>query len=109
MRDTETIGLALTAAETGHLVLSSLHCESAASAVERIVDAYPPSRQQQIRVQLADTLRAVVVQRLIPRARGSGRLVVLEVLRMTHAIGALIRDGKTTRSPPQFSLDNATA
>jgi twitching motility protein PilT len=97
MRDPETIGMALTAAETGHLVLSSLHSGSAASTVERIVDAYPPGRQGQIRVQLADALRAVVVQRLLPRARGSGRVVALEVLRVTHAVGALIREGKTSQ------------
>ena len=97
MRDPVTIGLALTAAETGHLVLSSLHARSAASAVERIVDAYPPERQAQIRVQLADALRAVVVQRLLPRARGAGRVPCVEVLRSTHAIAALIRDGKTAQ------------
>jgi twitching motility protein PilT len=97
MRDPETIGLALTAAETGHLVLSSLHSGSAASAVERIVDAYPPARQSQIRVQLADSLRAVVVQRLLPRARGGGRIPALEVLRVTHAVASLIREGKTAQ------------
>ncbi|HEY1695536.1 MAG TPA: PilT/PilU family type 4a pilus ATPase [Polyangiaceae bacterium] len=97
MRDPETIGLALTAAETGHLVLSSLHSGSAASTIERIVDAYPPARQGQIRVQLADALRAVVVQRLLPRARGTGRVVALEVLRVTHAVASLVRDGKTSQ------------
>jgi twitching motility protein PilT len=97
MRDPETIGLALTAAETGHLVLSSLHSGSAASAIERIVDAYPPGRQAQIRVQLADSLRAVVVQRLLPRARGGGRVVALEVLRVTHAVASMIREGKTAQ------------
>ena len=97
MRDPETIGLALTAAETGHLVLSSLHSGSAASAVERIVDAYPPARQSQIRVQLADSLRAVVVQRLLPRARGGGRIPALEVLRVTHAVASLIREGKAAQ------------
>ncbi|HEY2517347.1 MAG TPA: PilT/PilU family type 4a pilus ATPase [Polyangiaceae bacterium] len=95
MRDPETIGLALTAAETGHLVLSSLHSRSVASAVERIFDSYPPERQAQIRVQLADSLRAVIVQRLVPRARGEGRLPVLEVLRVNHAAAAMIRDAKT--------------
>jgi twitching motility protein PilT len=94
MRDPETIGLALTAAETGHLVLSSLHSGSAASAVERIVDAYPHARQTQVRTQLADSLRVVVVQRLLPRARGGGRIVALEVLRVTHAVASLIREGK---------------
>jgi twitching motility protein PilT len=97
MRDPETIGLALTAAETGHLVLSSLHSRSAASAIERIVDAYPPERQQQVRVQLADSLRAVVAQRLLPRAQGPGRVPVVEVLRVTHAVAAIVREGKTAQ------------
>jgi twitching motility protein PilT len=97
MRDPETISLALTAAETGHLVLASLHSRSAASAIERIIDAYPPERASQIRSQLADSLRAVIAQRLLPRARGSGRVVALEVLRANHAVAALIRDGKTAQ------------
>jgi twitching motility protein PilT len=97
MRDKETIGLALTAAETGHLVLSSLHSRSAASAIERIVDSYPPEGQGQVRAQLADSLRAVVVQRLLPRARGEGRIPAIEVLRVNHAVGALIREGKTAQ------------
>jgi twitching motility protein PilT len=95
MRDPETIGLALTAAETGHLVLASLHSRSAASAVERIVDTYAPERQQQIRVQLADALRVVVAQRLVPRASGEGRVLAVEVLRATHAVASAIRDAKT--------------
>jgi twitching motility protein PilT len=95
MRDPETISLALTAAETGHLVLASLHSRSAASAVERIIDSYPPERQQQIRVQLADALRAVIVQRLVPRASGEGRVLALEVLRTNHAIASAIREAKT--------------
>jgi twitching motility protein PilT len=97
MRDPETISLALTAAETGHLVLASLHSRSAASAIERIIDAYSPERASQIRSQLADSLRAVIAQRLLPRARGSGRVVALEVLRANHAVAALIRDGKTAQ------------
>jgi len=97
MRDPETIGLALTAAETGHLVLASMHSRSAASAVERIVDTYPPARQGQIRVQLADALQAVIVQRLLPRARGSGRLPAVEVLRVTHAVESMIREAKTSQ------------
>jgi twitching motility protein PilT len=97
MRDPQTIGLALTAAETGHLVLSSLHAPSAASAVERIVDAYPPERQAQIRVQLADALRAIVAQWLLPRSQGGGRLPVVEVLRVTHAVASLVREGKTAQ------------
>ena len=104
MRDPETIGLALTAAETGHLVLSSLHAPSAASAIERIVDGYPPQRQAQIRVQLADVLRAVVAQWLLPRARGGGRIPVVEVLRATHAVAALVRDGRTAQIATAIQL-----
>jgi twitching motility protein PilT len=95
MRDPETISLALTAAETGHLVLASLHSRSAASAVERIVDTYAPERQQQIRVQLADAIRVIVAQRLVPRAGGEGRVLALEVLRANHAVQSAIRDAKT--------------
>ncbi len=97
MRDPETIGLALTAAETGHLVLSSLHSRSAASVIERIVDTYAPARQQQIRVQLADSLRAVVSQRLLLRARGAGRIPAGEVLRVNHAVAAMVREGRTAQ------------
>jgi twitching motility protein PilT len=99
MRDPESIALALTAAETGHLVLTSLHSRSAASAVERIVDAYPPERQRQIRVQLADALRVVMAQRLLPRAKGGGRIPALEVLRNTHGVANHIREGKTEQLP----------
>jgi twitching motility protein PilT len=95
MRDAESIGLALTAAETGHLVLTSLHSRTSASAVERIVDAYPPERQRQIRVQLADALRAVISQRLLPRADGRGRVPATEFLRVTFGVANLIREGKT--------------
>jgi twitching motility protein PilT len=96
MRDPESISLALTAAETGHLVLTSLHSRSAPSAVERILDAYPPGRQQQVRVQLADALRAVVSQRLLPK-RGGGRAVALEVMRGTSGVAAMVREGKTAQ------------
>jgi len=94
MRDAESISLALTAAETGHLVFASLHSRSAASAIERIVDTYPAARQHQLRIQLADSLRAIVAQRLLPRAQGSGRVVALEVLRKNAAVANLIREGK---------------
>jgi twitching motility protein PilT len=97
MRDPETISLALTAAETGHLVLSSLHSRSTASAIERIIDSYPAAGQAQIRAQLADSLRAVVAQRLLPRARGEGRLPAIEVLRVNHAVASLIREGKSAQ------------
>jgi len=97
MRDPETISFALTAAETGHLVLTSLHSRTAASAVERIVDAYPAERQRQIRVQLADALRAVISQRLLPRAKGTGRVPAVELLRVTYAVANLIREGRTAQ------------
>jgi twitching motility protein PilT len=97
LRDPETIALALTAAETGHLVLSSMHSGSAASAVERIIDAYPAEGQAQVRVQLADALRAIVVLRLLRRARGEGRIPAIEVLRGTHGVSSLIREGKTAQ------------
>ncbi len=95
MRDPETIGLALTAAETGHLVLASIHSRSSASAVDRIVDSYPSERQRQVRVQLAEALRAIVAQRLLPRARGGGRVPAVEILRGTRAVASLVREGKT--------------
>lgn len=97
MRDPETISLALTAAETGHLVFASLHSRTAPSAVERIVDTYPPERQRQIRVQLADALRAVIAQRLIPTADGEGRVPAVELLRGTHGVANLIREGRTAQ------------
>lgn len=97
LRDAETIRLALTAAETGHLVLASLHSGSASSCVERIIDAYPAEQRSQIRVQLADVLRAVVVQKLLLSARGQGRTAVLEVLRVNHAVANVIREGKTAQ------------
>jgi len=97
LRDAETIRLALTAAETGHLVLASLHSGSASSCVERLLDAYPNEQRSQIRVQLADALRAVVVQKLLPSARGQGRVVALELLRVNHAAANVIREGKTAQ------------
>jgi twitching motility protein PilT len=97
MRDPETIALALTAAETGHLVLASMHSGSAASAVERIVDAFPAASRAQVRLQLAESLRAIVVQRLLRKARGEGRLPAIEVLRVTRAVASLIREGKTAQ------------
>jgi twitching motility protein PilT len=97
MRDAETISLAMTAAETGHLVLTSLHSRSAIGSIERIVDTYPAARQQQIRVQLAESLRAVVAQRLLPSSQGTGRVPAVEVLRSTVAVTNLIREGKTAQ------------
>ena len=94
MRDRATIASALTAAETGHLVLSTLHAASAAMAVERIVDVFPEHQQRQVRGQLAGSLRAVLTQQLLPAAQG-GVVPVVELLISTAATAALIRDGKT--------------
>lgn len=95
MRDFETISVAITAAETGHLVLSTLHTIGAASTMDRVVDVFPPHQQQQIRVQLANVIEAVVSQQLIPRADGSGRVPAFEVLHVNHAVRNLIREGKS--------------
>ncbi|MBI4248452.1 MAG: type IV pilus twitching motility protein PilT [Elusimicrobia bacterium] len=95
MRDLETISLALTAAETGHLVFATIHTQDAPTSVDRIVDVFPPHQQQQIRIQLATSLRGVVSQILLPRADGKGRVAAREVMVMTSAIGSLIREGKT--------------
>lgn len=95
MRDFETISVAITAAETGHLVLSTLHTIGAASTVDRVIDVFPPHQQQQIRVQLANVLEAVVSQQLIPLKDGSGRVGAFEVLHSNHAVRNLIREGKS--------------
>lgn len=95
MRDFETISVAITAAETGHLVLSTLHTIGAASTVDRVIDVFPPHQQQQVRVQFANVLEAVVSQQLIPRADGSGRVAAFEVLHANHAVRNLIREAKS--------------
>jgi twitching motility protein PilT len=95
MRDLETISLSLTAAETGHLVFATLHTSDAPQTIDRVVDVFPPYQQQQIRVQLAASLKAVVCQTLVARADGKGRVAAREVLLATSAVSALIREGKT--------------
>jgi twitching motility protein PilT len=95
MRDFETIGLAVTAAETGHLCFGTLHTQDAPSTVARIIDVFPPHQQSQIRVQLANSLKAVVSQILLPRKDGRGRIACRELMIVTPAIAAMIRDGKT--------------
>jgi twitching motility protein PilT len=94
LRDAETIAAALTAAETGHLVLGTLHSNDAPQTVDRIIDVFPPHQQPQIRVQLAAELLAVVAQRLLPRADGRGRVAAFEIMVGTPAIRAQIREGK---------------
>jgi twitching motility protein PilT len=93
MRDLDTISLAITAAETGHLVFSTLHAPSAAQTVDRMIDVFPAGQQGQIRAQLADCLAGVMTQRLLPKV-GGGRVAALEVLVGTPAVRALVRDGK---------------
>lgn len=99
MRDFETISIAITAAETGHLVLSTLHTIGAASTVDRVIDVFPPHQQQQIRVQLANVLEAVISQQLIMTADGNGRVAAFEVMHANHAIRNLIREGKSHQIP----------
>ncbi len=94
MRDLETIRIALTAAETGHLVLATLHTPDAPQTVDRLVDVFPADQQPQIITQLASVLEAIICQRLIPRADGQGRVLASEVLRANHAIRTCIRDRK---------------
>ncbi len=95
MRDLETIEIALTAAETGHLVMATLHTQDAAQTIDRVIDVFPPHQQQQVRVQLAGALQGVVCQQLLKTADGNGRVVATEVLVATPAIRNLIREGKT--------------
>ncbi|MDJ0347754.1 type IV pilus twitching motility protein PilT [Cryobacterium sp. PH29-G1] len=95
LRDLETIQVALTAAETGHLVFATLHTQSAAQTIDRIIDVFPPHQQNQVRAQLAQTLQGVVCQTLVKCSTGSGRVAATEVLVTTPAIANLIREGKT--------------
>ena len=94
MRDFETISAAVTAAETGHLVLSTLHTTGASMTVDRIIDVFPPHSQQQIRTQLASVLKGVVTQTLIPRAEGKGRIAAFEIMLGSDAVLNLIRENK---------------
>jgi twitching motility protein PilT len=99
LRDLETTATALTAAETGHLVLATLHTQSAAQTIDRIIDIFPPHQQQEIRAQLSTSLQGVVTQALAPRADGNGRTVITEVMFATPAIRNLIREGKNHQIP----------
>jgi twitching motility protein PilT len=94
MRDLETIQAAITIAETGHLVFATLHTNSAAEAINRIIDVFPSHQQSQVRAQLAFVLEGIVTQCLLPKSRGKGRALACEILVITPAIRALIRDDK---------------
>ena len=94
MRDLETIGTALTAAETGHLVFATLHTQSAPQTIDRIIDVFPAEQQDQVRAQLAGTLQGIVTQNLVPTADGNGRVPALEILMPDDAVRNLIRQAK---------------
>jgi len=94
MRDLETISTALTAAETGHLVFGTLHTQSAPSTIDRIIDVFPPTQQEQVRIMIANSLQAVVTQTLLPTADGQGRVAALEILFPDDAVRNLIRQAK---------------
>lgn len=104
MRDQETMSMAITAAETGHLVLGTLHTRSAAKTVDRIIGLFPPGQQNQIRTMVSESLRGVVTQQLIPRADNAGRVLAYEVMVGGLAIGNLIRDGKTFQIPSLMQI-----
>ena len=103
MRDLETISIAITAAETGHLVLSTLHTTGAVATIDRIIDVFPPNQQEQIRVQLASVLQGVVSQQLIKKADNSGRIAALEVMICNSAIKNHIRGRKGSPDIKQYS------
>jgi twitching motility protein PilT len=97
MRDLETMSAALTMAETGHLVFATLHTNDASQAIDRLVDVFPAGQQNQIRVQLSQTLLAVIHQQLLPRANGPGRVAAFEIMIATPAVRNLIKEGKTNQ------------
>src|SRR5205809_1672860 len=99
MRDLETISLAITASETGHLVLATLHTGNASRTLDRLLDVFPPDQQEQIRVMVSESLRGVISQQLIPRADGAGRILALETLTNTPAVANVIRESKTYMLP----------
>src|SRR5436305_2613188 len=99
MRDLETISLAITASETGHLVLGTLHTGTAARTLDRVLDVFPPDQQEQIRVMVSESLRGIISQQLIPRADGTGRVLALETMTNTPAVSNVIREAKTFMLP----------
>lgn len=104
LRDVETIRTAIVAAETGHLVLGTLHTRDAAATVSRLLDVFPPEETEQVRTMVAASLRAVVCQRLIPREGGGGRVPAYEILRVTPAVASLVRDGRAYQIPSQLQI-----
>jgi twitching motility protein PilT len=99
MRDLETISLAITASETGHLVLGTLHTSNAARTLDRVLDVFPTDQRDQIRIMVSESLRGIISQQLIPKADGTGRVLAMEILMNNPAVGNLIREGKTFMLP----------
>lgn len=99
MRDLETISTAITAAETGHLVFSTLHTNSAATTIDRVVDVFPPHQQQQVRVQLANVIEGVIAQQLLPKQSSHGRVAAFEIMLSNPAVRNMIREGKSHQIP----------
>jgi twitching motility protein PilT len=99
MRDLETISLAITAAETGHLVLGTLHTGNASRTLDRLLDVFPPDQQEQIRIMVSESLRGVISQQLVPRADGKARVLALEILTNTPAVANVIREARTFMLP----------
>ncbi len=106
MRDMVTMEIALTAAETGHLVFATLHTNSAPDSIDRIVGTFPAERQQQVRMQLSTTIKAILSQQLLPRASGHGRIVAVECMISTASIQNLIREGKTPQMQSYMLSDS---
>jgi twitching motility protein PilT len=99
MRDLETVSLAITASETGHLVLGTLHTGNASRTLDRLLDVFPPDQQDQIRIMVSESLRGIISQQLVPRADGQGRVLALETLTNTPAVANVIREAKTYMLP----------
>ncbi len=107
LRDLETFSMAMTAAETGHVVLATLHTSNASSTIERVIGSFPPGQQGLIRVMLADSLKGIISQYLLPRAQGKGRVVAAEVMYCTPAISNLIREARTFQIPGTIETSKA--
>jgi twitching motility protein PilT len=99
MRDLETISLAITASETGHLVLGTLHTGNASRTLDRLLDVFPVDQQEQIRIMVSESLRGIISQQLVPGADGKGRVLALETLTNTPAVANVIREAKTYMLP----------
>ncbi len=107
MRDVETVRMALMAAETGHLVIATMHTTSAVATIDRLVESFPPGEQPQVRVGLSESLKYVISQSLVPRADGTGRVAVYEILKGTSAVGSMVREQKTVQLPSLMQISRS--